>query len=209
MSVKHGILAVLERRSMHGYDLRRDLEDELGSAWAVNYGQIYTTLERMVRDGLIVQSETVATAEAPDRKLYTITPAGRAELRRWFLTAEDDAGTDRDELHAKIVLGLTGDVDVAHVIQAQRKGQLRRIGLLTERKESLDPDLDLSTLLQVDLEIAKSEAILGWLNHTEARITRATNAVPVGVKRPTPLAATAPAATEPSTVESTEGGTGR
>ena len=73
MSVKHGILAVLERRSMHGYELRRDLEDELGPAWAVNYGQIYTTLERLVRDGLVVQSETVSTADAPDRKLYTVT----------------------------------------------------------------------------------------------------------------------------------------
>ena len=86
MSVKYGLLAVLDRHSMHGYDLRRELEVELGPEWAVNYGQIYSTLERLVRDGLVVQSETVSSAEAPDRKLYTVTPGGRAELREWFLT---------------------------------------------------------------------------------------------------------------------------
>ncbi|HSK46760.1 MAG TPA: PadR family transcriptional regulator [Coriobacteriia bacterium] len=207
MSVKHGILAVLNRRSMHGYDLRRDLEDELGSAWAINYGQIYTTLERMVRDGLVVQSETVVTAEAPDRKLYTITPAGRTELHRWFLASEDDADTGRDELHAKIMLGLTGDVDVEQVIQAQRKGQLRRIGLLTERKERLDPELDFGALLQADLEIAKSEAVLKWLDLAEKRIAHAAHNTPKGVssgaRTPTSHAA------QPSTHERSKGVTRR
>ncbi|HET6351514.1 MAG TPA: PadR family transcriptional regulator [Coriobacteriia bacterium] len=204
MSVKHGILAVLDRRSMHGYDLRRDLEDELGAAWAINYGQIYSTLERMVRDGLVVQSETVVTAEAPDRKLYTITPAGRTELHRWFLAAEDDAETGRDELHAKIVLGLTGDVDVEQVIQAQRKGQLRRIGLLTERKERLDPELDFGSLLQTDLEIAKAEAVLAWLDRAEKRITKAAHTVPKGVS-PGARTLTPPTA-EPSSHERPKGG---
>ena len=53
---------------MHGYDVRRELESELGSEWSVTYGQVYTTLERLVRDGLVVQSDTVAGADAPDRK---------------------------------------------------------------------------------------------------------------------------------------------
>ena len=181
MSVKHGILAVLERRSMHGYELRRDLEDELGPAWAVNYGQIYTTLERLVRDGLVVQSETVSTADAPDRKLYTVTPAGRAELRRWFLSADTDAEIGRDELHAKIVLGLTGDVDVGRVIQAQRKGQLLRIGALTRRKEALDPELDFPALLQLDLAIAQAEAVVRWLDNAEARIARVAKAAPSSI----------------------------
>jgi len=204
MSVKHGILAVLDRRSMHGYDLRREIEDELGAAWAINYGQIYSTLERMVRDSLVVQTETIATAEAPDRKLYTITPAGRTELHRWFLAAEDDAETGRDELHAKIVLGLTGDVDVEQVIHAQRKGQLRRIGLLTERTERLDPELDFGALLQTDLEIAKSEATLAWLDRAESRIARAAHTMPNGVSpgARTPKAPTA----EPSAHARPRGG---
>jgi DNA-binding PadR family transcriptional regulator len=199
MSVKHGILAVLDRRSMHGYDLRRDLEEELGPAWAVNFGQIYTTLERLVRDGLVVQSETVSTADAPDRKLYTVTPAGRAELHRWFLSADDDAETGRDELHAKIVLGLTGDIDVQQVIQAQRKGQLRRIGLLTKRKEELDPELDLASVLQIDFSIAKSEAIVRWLDNAETRISRVAESAPGGVAA---RARRAPVPAMPAPVES-------
>lgn len=181
MSVKHGILALLDRRSMHGYELGRELADELGPGWAVNYGQIYSTLERLSRDGLVVQSETVSSAEAPDRKLYTVTPAGRTELRRWFLSPVEGAETGREELYAKIMLGLTGDVDIEDVIQAQRKGQLRRIGELTAIKEDVDPELELGTVLQLDMFILKTEAVVRWLDIAEERIRKARAARPEGV----------------------------
>jgi DNA-binding PadR family transcriptional regulator len=181
MSVKHGLLAMLDRRSMHGYELRRELADGLGAEWNVNYGQVYSTLERLVRDGLCVQSETVPVADAPDRKLYTVTPAGRAELRCWYLSPTEGLETGRDELYAKVVLGLTGGVAVSDVIQAQRKGLLRRIGLLTELKERLDPELELIEVLQVDLSIAKTDALIRWLDAAEARIGRATTSTVSGV----------------------------
>jgi DNA-binding PadR family transcriptional regulator len=172
MSVKYGILALLNRRSMHGYEMRRELEAELGSQWAVNYGQIYTTLERLVRDGFVVQSETVASADAPDRKLHTVTPAGRTELHRWFLSPTENPDAGRDELHAKILLALTGDIPVNKVIQAERKGQLRRIGQLTEMKEAADPDLELATVLLLDMAIMKTEAVIKWLDTAESRIAK-------------------------------------
>lgn len=181
MSVKHGILALLNRRSMHGYELGRELSDELGEGWAVNYGQVYSTLERLARDGFVVQSETIPSAEAPDRKLYTVTPAGRTELRRWFLTADEHAETGREELYAKVMLALTGDIDLEEVIHAQRKGQLRRIGQLTEIKEQLDPELELGSVLQLDMFILKTEAVLKWLDTSEARIRRAAATRPSGV----------------------------
>jgi len=184
MSVKHGLLAALNRRSMHGYELRKELVDGLGPEWNVNYGQIYSTLERLVRDGFLVQSATVSVEAAPDRKLYTVTPAGRAELRRWFLAPAGGADAGRDELYAKIVLGLTGDVDVEQIIQAQRKGLLRRIGLLTELKEQLDPELDLAAVLQVDLSIAKTDAVIRWLDTAEARIRKAAESQPSGIASP-------------------------
>lgn len=158
---------------MHGYELRQELAGELGPAWSVNYGQVYSTLERLVRDGLCVHSETVAMRDAPDRKLYTVTPTGRGELRRWFLTAVGESEAGREELYAKVVLGLTGDVEVSEVIQAQRKGLLRRMGLLTSLKERLDADLDLTETLHVDLCIAKSDALLSWLDVAEERVKRA------------------------------------
>ncbi|MDO8963653.1 MAG: PadR family transcriptional regulator [Coriobacteriia bacterium] len=183
MSVKYGLLALLNRRSMHGYEMRRELEVELGPEWAVNYGQIYSTLERLVRDALVVQSETVASGDAPDRKLYTVTPAGRTELHQWFLTPIDSSDPSRDGLHAKILLALTGDVPVDKVIQAERKGQLRRIGQLTELKEKRDAELELAAVLQLDMAIMKTEAVLKWLDTAEARIAKATAAGPDGVAR--------------------------
>ena len=184
MSVRHGLLALLDRRSMHGYEMRRELETELGPDWAVNYGQIYSTLERLLRDGYVVQSETVATSEAPDRKLYTVTPAGRAELRRWFTSPMDGVETGRDELFAKIILSLTGDVAVEDVIHAQRKGLLRRIGSLTELKEHLDPELELAAVLQVDMFIMRTEAIIKWLDTAEAKIRKSAERSPGDVGKP-------------------------
>ncbi len=183
MSVKYGLLAVLDRHSMHGYDLRRELEIELGPEWAVNYGQVYSTLERLVRDDLVVQSETVSSGEAPDRKLYTVTPAGRTELRRWFLTPLAGGSSGRDELYAKVVLSLRSDVDVEQVIHAQRKEELRRIGSLTKTKESLDPDLELPAILELDLAILKTEAVIKWLDTAEARIRKATANEATAVRR--------------------------
>lgn len=173
MSVKHGLLAILDRRSMHGYELRRELADELGPDWALNFGQVYSTLDRLLRDGLVVQSETVASAAAPDRKLYTVTPSGRAELHRWFLAPLEGVEAGRDELYAKIMLALTGDLDVEQVTQAQRKGLLRVIATLTAEKERLDPDLDLAATLHIDLLIGRTDAFLRWLDTAEARIRRA------------------------------------
>lgn len=182
MSVRYGILAVLERQSMHGYEVRRELESELGSEWSVNYGQVYSTLERLVRDGLVVQSDTVAVSDAPDRKLYTVTPAGRAALREWFLTPTGEGDGHRDELHAKVMLALTSDVDVNDIIQAQRKCELRRIAELTALKESMDPALDLPEVLQLDLLILRTEAVIRWLEIAESKIARARAAGPTAIR---------------------------
>jgi DNA-binding PadR family transcriptional regulator len=183
VSVKYGILAVLDRHSMHGYDLRRELETELGPEWTVNYGQVYSTLERLVRDELVVQSETVSSSDAPDRKLYTVTPAGRADLRRWFLTPVASGATGRDELYAKVVLGLSSDVDVEQIVQAQRKEELRRIASLTKLKDGLDTDLDLPAVLDLDLAILKTESIIKWLDTAEARIRKAASSDGVALRR--------------------------
>lgn len=181
MSVRYGMMAILERRSLHGYELRRELADELGPQWALNFGQVYTTLERLVRDGLVVQSDTVTVSDAPDRKLYTLTPTGRADLRRWFLTPLASGETRRDELFAKVVLGLTSDVDVSEIIQVQRKSELRRMGELTAMKERRDLALDLPEVLELDMAILRTEATIRWLDTAEAKIRKAASAGPTGV----------------------------
>jgi DNA-binding PadR family transcriptional regulator len=168
---------------MHGYELRNELVDELGSEWAVNFGQVYSTLERLVRDGLVVQSETVSSGEAPDRKLYTLTPAGRSDLRQWFLTPLDGIEARRDELYAKVLLSLTGDVPFDDVVQVERKAQLRRIGELTAIKEQLDPEVELSAVLDIDLSIMKTEAVINWLDTAESRVHKSITSPAAGVTR--------------------------
>lgn len=176
MSVRFGILAMLDHRSMYGYDIRRELECELGPEWSVNYGQVYSTLERLVRDGLVVQSDTVSVGDAPDRKLYTVTPAGRDELGEWFLTPASAGETHRDELFAKLMLGRRSGIDVADIMQVQRKGELRRIAELTALKESMDTAADLSEVLRLDLMILRTEAVIRWLEIAESKIARAAGA---------------------------------
>ena len=184
MSVRYGMLALLERRSMHGYELGRELKGELGVEWAVNYGQVYTTLERLVRDGFVVQSDTVEVADAPDRKLYTLTPAGRVELRRWFLSPVEGAEVRRDELFAKILFGLTSDVDVTEIIQVQRKRELRRMAELTAAKELRDAALDVAEVLQFDMHILRAEATVRWLEIAEAKIAKIAGSTPAAVRVP-------------------------
>ena len=150
-----------------------------------------------------MQSETVVSEDAPDRKLHTVTPAGRAELHRWFLSPIENLEASRDGLHAKILLALTGDVPVEQVIQAERKAQLQRIGQLTKLKEQHDPELELAAVLQLDLSIVKTEAVIRWLDTAEAKIAKAvaTGAVRVAVsKRPSPVAAVEAAVSSEKTV---------
>jgi len=87
----------------------------------------------------------------------------------------------RSELFAKIVLGLTSDVDVGEIIQAQRKSELRRMSQLTALKEHRDLSLDLAEILQLDMFIMRTEATIRWLDTAEAKILKAGEQVPTGV----------------------------
>ncbi|HZD59666.1 MAG TPA: PadR family transcriptional regulator, partial [Anaerolineae bacterium] len=110
MSIKYGILAILARRPFYGYELKQEIETELGANWSVNYGQIYTTLDRLERNSFVILSGTVAVSDAPDRKLYTITPAGRDELNKWFLSPLTKIENLRDEFYAKVILSMTSSI---------------------------------------------------------------------------------------------------
>lgn len=172
MSVKYGILAILSRRPFHGYELKQEIETELGVNWSINYGQIYTTLDRLERDGLVVQSVTVAVSDAPDRKLYTITPAGQDELNKWFLNPITKIDNLRDEFYAKVVLSLTSNISTEDVLQIQRKAELQKLHELTKLKEEADPAIELPWIMQLDLAILHTEATMRWLNLCEVRLKK-------------------------------------
>jgi DNA-binding PadR family transcriptional regulator len=172
MSVKHGILAIIARHPLHGYELRQELETELGTGWAINFGQIYTTLERLERDGLVIKSDGTAASSIRDRKLYAITPAGQDELNAWFLSPIVGAEKARDELYAKVMLSFSSPIPTLDVIHAQRKEELRKMHDLTQMKRQADPLLELPRILRLDRAILQAEGTLRWLNMCEARLRK-------------------------------------
>ena len=169
MSVKFGLLALLDEAPSHGYNLKTAFERRTGGSWALNIGQVYTTIQRLERDGLVQSIETAATDD--DRREYRITPLGRAQLATWFehpVVAEAPA---RDELTIKVLLAVAaGDVDVTTLIQRQRRASVEQLQAYTRRKAKADPERDVAFLILVDALIFRTEAEIRWLDACDARI---------------------------------------
>jgi DNA-binding PadR family transcriptional regulator len=179
MSVKYGLLSLLEQRPMHGYQLRQEFEASTGSTWPLNVGQVYTTLARLERDGLVTAS---GDADNETQRTYEITAAGHAEVRAWFATPVRPSTPPRDELAIKIALAVrTPGVDVRGVIQAQRTATVRTLQEFTRAREAAKDDL--SWLLVVDSLIFSAEAEIRWLDHCETRLARMAP-FPAGVAAP-------------------------
>jgi DNA-binding PadR family transcriptional regulator len=169
MSIRHGLLALLSQGSRHGYQLRAEFEASTGATWPLNIGQVYTTLARMERDGLVAPGEQ----DEQGRIVYSITPGGATEVGRWFATPITQTERPRDELAIKLAMAVTTqDVDVAGVVQAQRTATMRTLQELTRSKRGLDSPLDTAQTLILDSKIFQAEAELRWLDHCEAVLSR-------------------------------------
>lgn len=173
MSVRQSILAILDQGSSYGYRLRADFERRTGSTWPINVGQIYNTLERLERDGLIVKGET----DAEGHVFYSITTAGHAEVASWLRSPVLRSATTRDELAIKLAVAVTlPGVDIAEIVRVQRMSTLTTLQELTRAKNSGDdPEStdELAWLLVVDSMIFQAEAEIRWLDHSSARLARA------------------------------------
>ena len=119
VSVRHALLALLSEGPKYGLQLRQEFEARTGEVWPLNVGQVYTTLQRLERDGLV---ESDDTAEEGPQKGFHITAEGAAELNGWLRTPPDLSSPPRDELVIKVLvaLGLPG-VDVHEVVQVHRR----------------------------------------------------------------------------------------
>jgi DNA-binding PadR family transcriptional regulator len=178
MAMRYGLLTLLAEEPSHGYELKTALERATGGSWAINIGQVYSTLQRLERDGLVVPDAPAAndgpSAAAPrDRTDYRITPVGRAALEAWFATPVAADPAPRDELTAKVLLAVAArDIDVRDLIQRQRTSVLSLLQAYTRRKAAADPG-DLPLLLMLDALIFRAEADVRWLDACDARIARA------------------------------------
>ena len=162
------LLGLLSRGRRHGYELRAAFEELFGGTWSVNPGQVYTTLQRLERDDLVV-SEVVEQELLPDRKVFSLTEAGRAELKGWLVEPAADPVRLKDELFVKVLVqGLVRVPDRLTLLFAQREHSLRSLAALTRLRSSTS--LPEATVLLLDGAILHLEADLRWLDLVEERI---------------------------------------
>jgi len=165
------LLALLERGARYGYQLRAEFERTAGGTWPLNIGQVYTTLARLERDGLVRALPENDGGQRP----YEITSGGRAELALWFASPIERGDRPRDELAIKLALALTTPgVDVQAVVQTQRTATVRTLQELTRLKAAADPSRsdDLAWRLVLESMVFQAEAEVRWLDHCEASLSR-------------------------------------
>ncbi|MHB1139431.1 MAG: PadR family transcriptional regulator [Microthrixaceae bacterium] len=170
MSVRNGLLALLSSGSRHGYELKKELEERTGSLWELNVGQVYTTLSRLQRDGLVAELDQPAEASGPqDQRRYALTDDGRRTVSDWFATPRVRPVPDRDELVIKLTLASTMDsIDLDEVIEVQRVATIEELQRYTRRKAETDTE-DVARLFALDAVIAQIDGELRWLEQCQQR----------------------------------------
>jgi DNA-binding PadR family transcriptional regulator len=169
--------------------LRAEFDAATGTTWPLNVGQVYTTLDRLERDALVVQD---GEPDADGRIAYRLTDAGHAEVRDWFRSPVSAKAAPRDELAIKLALAVTTPgVDVVAVVQTQRSATMTALQELTRLKVRANEDGgDLAWSLVLDSLVFRAEAEIRWLDHCETRVARAAARRPVAAPL-TPASATA------------------
>jgi DNA-binding PadR family transcriptional regulator len=171
VSVRHALLALLSEGPKYGLRLREEFEAGTGEVWPLNIGQVYTTLQRLERDGMI-ESDDGAEGEGPQKR-FRITTGGEHELAAWLRTPPNMSSPPRDELVIKVLVALrVPGTDVHEVIQAHRRYLVELMQQWTRIKDA-DAGRDLTLGLAVDAELFRLDAVVRWLDAAEGRIRRA------------------------------------
>jgi DNA-binding PadR family transcriptional regulator len=180
VSVRHALLALLSEGPKYGLRLREEFEAGTGEVWPLNIGQVYTTLQRLERDGL-VESDDDDERDSPQKR-FRITADGEHELAAWLRTPPDMSSPPRDELVIKVLVALrVPGTDVPEVIQAHRRYLIELMQQWTRIKEN-DGGRDLALGLAVDAELFRLDGVVRWLDAADGRIRRAAAEPPAPVR---------------------------
>lgn len=168
MSVKHSLLALLSTGPMYGQQLKDEFEARTGELWPLNVGQVYTSVARLVRDGLAEPAPDHGDADDSTRP-YTITPAGQIELDLWLKSSKQSSTPPRDDIVMKVMIALSIDaVGSVDIVQSHRRQLIEEMRTYTALKR--DPDVSTPALAMCDAELFRLEAAVRWLDSVEARV---------------------------------------
>src|SRR5215216_6039583 len=167
MSVPHALLALLKEGPKYGLRLQNELQSRTGEVWPLNVGQVYTTLQRLERDGLV---ETDDGEGERSRKQYRITCAGAQELADWLRTPPALVPPPRDELVIKVLVALQiPGIDVHEILQDHRRHTIEVMQRYTQVKATAAEN-DVPLALVADAELFRLEAIVRWLDAADVRL---------------------------------------
>jgi DNA-binding PadR family transcriptional regulator len=166
MSVPISLLGLLERQPSHGYDLKRDYDEYFGRGKPLPFGQVYSTLGRLARDGKVLAGES-EPGSGPDRKRYVITASGREEVDTWLTEPVEPEPHLQTVLFTKVVLSLILGRSAEIYLDTQRAAHLQRMRELTETKRTGN----LMDGLLADHGLFHLEADLRWIDLTSARMS--------------------------------------
>ena len=174
MSVKYAMLGILAEKNLHGYELKSSFDEKVGEFWSLNYGQIYTTLDRLEKEDLVTH-DLQTQDRRPDRKIYSITRKGREELDEWLTTPVNKVRALRDEFFIKLVfMDKNAPGSILELIEKQKALYLKQMNRLTQQKLRLKKKSEgtdtLITELLMDAGLFHAEADIKWLTLCASKI---------------------------------------
>jgi DNA-binding PadR family transcriptional regulator len=169
MTIRHALLALLSEGPKYGLQLRQEFEARTGEVWPLNVGQVYTTLDRLERDGLVARVRSNDDNETHGKR-YELTAAGREELAGWWQLVPAEDPPPRDELMLKVLFATTLGRDHALRVLTEQRTALVALLQAHRRASRNKAGEDTATAMVRDALIVRAEADLRWLDLCEARL---------------------------------------
>lgn len=165
MSVKYGILTLLLWKRHHGYELKLELDSLLGIKGKINPGQIYTTLDRLIRDQLVLSPGM----DDQERKLFELKPKGKDELEKWLLEPVPYYTTKEDFFFKWSCARKVKFAQEKQMLEQQKAMIIKEVMGLTKLKTELLLQGDENKYLLITGMLLHLEADLNWINQVENR----------------------------------------
>jgi DNA-binding PadR family transcriptional regulator len=182
MSVPYALLALLSDGPKYGLRLQSEFQSRTGEVWPLNVGQVYTTLQRLERDGLVESDDEGERSQ----KRYRITSAGARDLAEWLRTPPELVPPPRDELVIKVLVALQiPGTDVHEILQAHRRHVIEVMQRYTRIKAAAGQD-DVALALVADAELFRLEGIVRWLDAADVRLKQQPAPAPTEIVELTP-----------------------